>query len=78
MKVMVVGKESASGTSRKSGKAFAATIAHVSFKKARCEGQAVESVWLDPVEHPAESIVVGKTYNLDRDSRGFVIGFDAC
>ena len=75
MKVMVIGKESASGTSRKTGKAFAATIAHVSFEKARCEGKAVESVWLDPVEHPAETIAVGKVYNLDRDSRGFVIGF---
>ena len=76
MKVMVVGKESASGTSKKTGKAFAATIAHISFKKAKCEGSAVESVWLDPVEHPMETVIVGKTYNLDRDNRGYVIGFE--
>lgn len=76
MKVRVVGKESASGTSKKTGKAFAATIAHVSFKKTRCEGNAVESVWLDPTDYPIADIVVGKDYNLDRDSRGFVIGFD--
>ena len=76
MKVRVVGKESVSGTSKKTGKAFAATIVHLSFKKARCEGSAVESVWLDPADCPVADIVVGKDYNLDRDSRGYVIGFD--
>jgi len=76
MKVRVVGKEFASGTSRKTGKAFASTIAHIVFPKTRCEGQAVESIWLNPEDYPVEKIVVGKDYNLDRDSRGFVIGFD--
>lgn len=76
MKVNVIGKEYASGTSKKTGKPFAATVVHVAFKKARCEGQAVDSVWLDPAEHPVESIAIGKAYNLDRDGRGFVIGFD--
>ena len=76
MKVRVVGKEFASGTSRKSGKDFAATIAHIVYPKARCEGQAVESVWLNPMDYPVDKIAVNKDYNLDRDSRGFVIGFD--
>ena len=42
MKVVVLGKEYASGTSKKTGKPFAATIAHVSFKKNKDEGQAVD------------------------------------
>ena len=76
MRVKVIGKEYASGTSKKTGKDFAATVAHISFKKNKCEGVAVESVWLDPVTYPMGDIVVGKDYNLDRDGRGFVIGFD--
>ena len=75
MKVRVIGKEFASGTSRKTGKDFAANIVHISFPKARVEGQAVESVWLNSIDYPLEKIAVGKDYNLDRDSRGFVIGF---
>ena len=77
MKVVVLGKEYASGTSKKTGKPFAATIAHVSFKKNKVEGQAVDSVWLDPVSYPLEDIQVGKAYDLDRDFRGFVVGFDS-
>ena len=76
MKAVVLGKEYASGTSKKTGKPFAATVVHVSFKKNKVEGQAVDSVWLDPVSYPVESILVGKTYDIDRDARGFVVGFD--
>lgn len=76
MKVVVLGKEFASGTSKKTGKDFAATVAHVAYKKARCEGQCVESVWLDPVLYPMEKVEVGKTYDIDRDARGFVVGFE--
>lgn len=75
MKVVVLGKEYASGTSRKTGKPFAATVVHVAYKKARVDGQTVESIWLDPTENPVDSILVGKAYNVDRDSRGFVLDF---
>lgn len=76
MKVLVVGKEHASGKSKKTGKDFSNTVVHVSFKKNRVEGQAVDIVWLDPASYPLESIKVGGTYDVDRDSRGFVIGFE--
>ena len=76
MKAVVLGKEYASGTSKKSGKDFAATVVHVSFKKNKVEGQAVDSVWLDPASYPLADIKIGATYDVDRDSRGFVIGFD--
>lgn len=76
MKCVVLGKEFASGTSKKTGKDFAATVVHVSFKKNKVDGQAVDSIWLDPISYPASSISVGGTYDVDRDSRGFVVGFD--
>lgn len=76
MKVTVVGKEHASGTSKKTGKPFSNTVVHVNFKKNRVDGQAVDTVWLDDVSYPLESIQVGKIYEVDRDGRGFVIGFE--
>lgn len=76
MKVVVLGKEFASGKSKKTNKDFAATVVHVSFRKNKVEGQAVDSVWLDPASYPVAEIKVGGTYGVDRDSRGFVIGFE--
>ena len=76
MKVMVVGKEHAGGTSKKTGKPFSATLVHVSYKKMHCDGAAVETIWLDDGLYPLEVVQVGKPYDLDRDSRGYVVGFD--
>lgn len=75
MKVTVVGKEFVSGTSRKSGKEFAANVAHVTHKKTGVEGLVVDSIWLDPEEYPLSGIAVGKVYEVDRDSRGFIVDF---
>ena len=44
MKVTVIGKEYASGTSKKTGKDFAATVVHVSHKKNGVDGTAVDSI----------------------------------
>lgn len=76
MKVTIVGKEHVSGTGRKSGKAFDNTIAHVTYKKNGVEGQNVESIWLDAKTYPASDIQIGKVYNVDRDSRGYVCAFE--
>jgi len=75
MKVNVVGKKFVSGTSKKTGKEFAANVAYVAHKKNGVEGMAVDTVWLDPVTYPLAGIQVGKTYDLDRDGRGFIIDF---
>ena len=75
MKVVVVGKEHLSGVSRKTGKEFNSNLVHVSYVKNGVNGSAVETVWLDPVSFSLDSIQVGKTYDLDRDSRGFIVGF---
>lgn len=45
MKVMVIGKEHAGGTSKKTGKPFSATLVHVSYKKMHCDGAAVETIF---------------------------------
>lgn len=76
MKVNVIGKEFVSGTSRKTQKDFAANVVHVSYKKNGVEGNAVDSIWLDPTSYPLAGIQVGKMYDLDRDGRGFVCGFE--
>ena len=76
MKVTLIGKSYASGKSKKTGKDFAATIAHVSYKKNGVEGAAVESVWLDPSTYPVDSLKIGAAYNLDRDGGGYVVAFD--
>ena len=76
MKVVVIGKENVSGVSRKTGKPFDSNVVHIAYKKDRVDGQAVETVWLSPASYPLAGIQVGKVYNLDRDSRGFVCGFD--
>lgn len=76
MKVTVLGKEFVSGTSKKTGKDFASNVVHIAYKKNRVDGQAVEAVWIDPVTYPLADIQVGKIYDLDRDSRGFLAGFE--
>ena len=76
MKVCVIGKEHAEGTSKKSGNPFSNTVVHVSYRKNHVEGQAVEAIWLDAKSYPLGSIQVGKTYEVDRDNRGYVIDFE--
>lgn len=76
MKVVVIGKEYVSGTSRKNGNFFEANVVHVAFKKMGVEGQSVDSIWLNPNDYPLNGIQIGKTYDVDRDSRGFLLSFD--
>ena len=76
MKVCVIGKEHAEGTSKKSGNPFSNTVVHVSYKRNRVEGQAVEAIWLNAKSYPLDSIQVGKTYDVDQDNRGYVIDFE--
>jgi len=76
MKATVLGKEHASGTSKKTGKDFAATAVHVSHKKNGVDGLSVDSIWLDPVSYPLSDIIVGKVYDADRDGRGYILGFE--
>jgi len=76
MKVTVLGKEYASGTSKKTGKDFAAMVVHVSHKKNGVDGLSVDSIWLDSASYPLSDIIVGKVYNVDYDNRGYVLAFE--
>lgn len=75
MKVQVIGTTRLTGTSRKTGRPYDNTVVHVAYPRSGVAGMATEVLWLSPTEYPADSITVGGTYDLDRDQRGFVIGF---
>ena len=75
MKVNVIGKEYVKGHSKKTGNDFEANVVHVTYKQDGVEGQTCESVWLDCDRHPLNAIQVGKVYDLDRNSRGRIVGF---
>ncbi len=75
MVVHVVGKRHLSGTSRKSGQQFDNTVVYVTFPQNGVEGFAIDTLWLSPVDFPVDCIALDCDYNVDRDSRGFIIGF---
>ena len=76
MKVIVLGKENINGTSKKTGKEYNLNMIHITYKRNGVDGQAVDTVALDANTYPIASIAVGKTYDLDRDGRGYVIAFE--
>ena len=76
MKVLVLGKEHVKGTSRKTNKPFDNTVVYYQHKKNGVDGVFCGSTWLSATTYPPESVQVGKPYELDRDERGFVIGFE--
>ena len=75
MKATVIGKEYVSGHSKKTNKDFEANVVYVTHKKNKTEGQAVDTIWLDPATYPLAGIQLGKVYDIDRDSRGFIVDF---
>ena len=76
MKVTVIGREHIEGTGKKSGKPFNLNIVHFNIKKNGVEGMSAEKAILDAITYPMTDIQVGKAYNLEYDSRGFVACFD--
>lgn len=75
MKVVVIGKERMQGTSKKSGNQYDATSVHVRHAKARTEGEAVMSIWVDTNLMSYSEIGIGQAYDADFDNRGFLVGF---
>ena len=75
MKVTVVGKRHLAGKSRKTGYDFDNNIVFVTMKQKGVEGLSVDSLWLEADEYPLATINVGAVYDVDRDSRGYIIGF---
>lgn len=76
MKVRVVGKEKMEGTSKKTGNPYNGSLVHIAFAKPRCEGNGVESLFVDNSLAKYENIRVDKLYDLDRDGRGYILAFE--
>ena len=71
MKIKVIGKRE--GVSKKSGKPYV----QVSYleKMNGGEGQVGNNLWLDPKDYDAKTVVVGKEYNAEFNSGGFLVSF---
>jgi hypothetical protein len=78
MKVNLVGKQHIQGVSKKTGNPYDNTIVHVTYPESGIDGNAVDRVFLDAKVFPVESLVVGATYDLEYNRRGFVAGFNPC
>lgn len=75
MKVQLIGKQHSEGVSRKTGKPYNFNIAHVVRSDKDVDGMVGDRVYLDPNQYPLDSLVVGSTYDLDYNNRGFVADF---
>lgn len=75
MKINVVGKEHTEGVSKKSGKAYSLNIVYYTAPKTGVNGMIAERAALNATDYGFDAIQVGKAYNLEYDSRGFVSDF---
>lgn len=76
MKVQLIGKQRMSGTSKKTGKPYDNVIAHIIGPGRDVVGKAAEKIWLNSDTHPMDSLQIGATYELDRDSNGYPVAFE--
>lgn len=76
MQAMLLGKVHRSGVSKKSGNAYDNTVVYVSYPSRGIEGQVTEEIWLSGRDYPVHALTIGEIYNIDRDNRGRVVGFD--
>lgn len=80
MKVNVVGTREQNGTG-KDGSKYSYVELHTIFKNGRVLGQAVEIIKVysnSGFESIARQIKAGMDIDVDRDSRGYLVGLDIC
>lgn len=75
MKVTVIGKFRKQGVSRKTGEVYDICNAYVTHPLRGAEGLVSERVSLNPAQFDFDGIQIGKSYNLDYDSNGFLMDF---
>ena len=75
MKVTVIGKFRKQGVSRKTGEVYDICNAYVTHPLRGAEGLVSEKLFLSPEQFDVDGIQIGKAYNLDYDSNGFVMDF---
>ena len=76
MKIIVAGKSHLEGVSKKTGNPYNFNQVHYLGKARNVEGQAAQTLVLDPMDYPLHSIVVGAEYNVEFDNRGYVVEFE--
>lgn len=75
MKIRVEGKAHLEGTSKKTGKDYNFNQIHYLASGRGVEGLAAKTLALDPIMYPIGSIIVGKTYDVEFDERGYIVDF---
>jgi hypothetical protein len=78
MRITVVGKAHLEGTSKKTGRDYNFNQVHFLGPARGVEGQAAQTISLDPQIVPYPSIEVGAAYNAEFDPRGNCVAFDRC
>ena len=75
MRIKVYGKAHLEGIAKKSGNPYNFNQVHYLGKACGVEGQAAQTLALDPFDYPIERIEVGREYDVEFDNRGYVVGF---
>lgn len=75
MRIKVVGKAHLEGTSKKTGRDYNFYQVHFLGPAFGVEGQAAQTISLDPQLIPYPSIEVGADYNAEFDPRGHCVSF---
>ena len=75
MRIKVCGKAHLEGIAKKTGNRYNFNQVHYLGKARGVEGQAAQTLALDPFDYPIERIEVGREYDVEFDNRGYVVGF---
>lgn len=75
MKIKVYGKSHMEGTSKKTGRPYNLNQIHYLGKSRFVEGLAAQTLFLDAIEYPYNTIRVGQEYDAEFDQNGFVVEF---
>lgn len=75
MRVQVVGKSTVEYADKKSGELRSSIVVHVVYEDRRVTGLATDKIWLSSNIIKYSDIQCDEYYDIDRDSRGFVIDF---
>ena len=76
MKMKVVGKAHLEGTSKKTGRDYNFNQVHFLGPAFGAQGQAAQTISLDPAMVPFDSIEIDALYNVEFDQRGFCVLFE--
>lgn len=76
MKIKVIGKAHMEGTSKRTGNNYNFNQIHYIGKSRGVEGDAALTCNLDPAFVAFGDIIIGSTYNLEFDGRGYPVAFE--